>query len=287
MSNNLKKGALYMICAVFLFAVMQVLIAVTAERIPLFEQLVFRNLVALIISAYFVKKENLPMWGKKENRKVLISRVSSGYIGMITLFFASGNGNQGDVSTIVKMSPFITIILAGSILKEKVERYKWISVLIAFMGLVCVTGPRFNSDVEPLIAAFISAIFTGVAYTFISVLKGREHPWVIVFFFSATSTVASFVLMLVTTDLVMPTPFELLLLIGIGIFAAAAQILLTRSYAVAKASDVSIYNYFGIIFSMILGAMLLNEEISNSSLIGAGLVIVAGALVYVGAKRTK
>ncbi len=286
MENNLKKGIVFMIISVFLFAVMQILIALTAERIPLFEQLVFRNLVALIISLYFIKKEKLPMFGKKENRKALIGRVTTGYIGMITLFFASGNGNQGDVSTIAKMSPFITIVLAGSLLKERVQGYKWVSVLIAFIGLICVTGPQFNSDVEPLISAFISAIFTGIAYTFVSSLKGREHPWVIVFFFSITSTVASLILMLTTTEIVMPTVKEITLLIGIGIFAAAAQILLTKSYAVAKASDVSIYNYFGIIFSMLLGALLLGEEIRNTSLLGAGLVIVAGTIVYVGNRRT-
>ncbi len=285
MNNNLKKGAIFMIVSALMFAVMQILIAKTADRIPLFEQLLFRNLVATFIALFFIKKEKLKVWGDRENRSLLLFRSLFGYAGMITLFFASGNGNQGDVTIILKMTPFVTIILAGIFLKEKIQMYKYASVLIAFLGLILVAGTQMNSDIIPLAVAFASTMFAGVAYTFVSILRTKERPWVIVFFFSITSTVLSAIIMVTTGQFTPPTLMEFGMLIGIGSFAAGGQIFMTKSYAVAQASEVSVFNYFGIIFSMILGAIVLGEAVAVTSILGAGLVVLAGVVVYVGSKK--
>ncbi|MFQ8819489.1 MAG: hypothetical protein ACLR8R_10270 [Oscillospiraceae bacterium] len=51
-----------------------------------------------------------------------------------------------------------------------------------------------------------------------------------------------------------------MMLILIGIFGAGGQIGLTYAYQKAPAAEVSIYDYSGIIFSAILGYVLLDES---------------------------
>ena len=68
---------------------------------------------------------------------------------------------------------------------------------------------------------------------------------------------------------VVPTPRDLMMLILIGIFGAGGQIGLTYAYQKAPAAEVSIYDYSGIIFSAILGYVLLGESLSLSTIVGA------------------
>ena len=82
-------------------------------------------------------------------------------------------------------------------------------------------------------------------------------------------------------DFVLPNAHELFLLLLIGIFGGFGQITLTYSYRMATASEISIYNYSGIIFSIILGFIFLGEVPDWSSLIGCGLVIIAALITYI------
>lgn len=281
--NNKTKAITLMVLSAMSFAMMQVVIALTVDGIPLFEQLFFRNLVATFLAVFTIKKQKYAYFGQRKNRALLLLRASFGYLGMITTFYASGHGNQGDVSTIMKMSPFVVTILAVIFLKETVTKYQIIGLGVATVGVFFVSNPQFNSNMLPIISAFFACLFSGIAYTFVGALKGKEPPAVIIFVFSSFSTLVTMPIMLM--NFVMPTLFEGVMLIFIGIFAGLGQIALTNSYLLAKASEVSIYNYSGIIFSMFFGFIFLQQTVKATSLIGAALVIIAGAIVFFGNRK--
>ncbi len=274
-----------MVLSALAFAFMQIIIAQTADTIPLFEQLIFRNSIAALVAGFFAKKQKLLLIGKPENRMLLLFRSLFGFFGMLTLFYASANANQGDVAIITKMTPFVTIICVSFLLKEKIKLYQFFSVSIAFIGAAIVSGAQFNSSFIPLVSAAFSTVFGGIAYSFVSSLRGKENPWVIVFFFSTFSTILCLPMLLM--NFVIPSASDFILLLLIGIFAAIGQILLTKAYASAKAGDVSVFNYFGIIFSMILGYVFLGQAVPITSAIGAILVIGAGAIVFIAARSEK
>lgn len=283
MSNKTKAAGL-MVLSAMSFAAMQVMIAKTAGGIPLFEQLFFRNLLAAAVALVSVRRQGQNPFGKQENRKLLVMRSVMGYLGMVCLFYASARAAQGDVAVINKMSPFIVTLLAVLFLREKVARYQVVALVVAFSGAVLVSNPTFNSDLFPILVAFLSAVFSGVAYTLVGALKGREAPSVVVFFFSSFSTLVTAVLML--RDFVVPSPAQLLMLLMIGVFALGGQMALTHSYALADASQVSIYNYSGILFSMLFGYLFLQQKVAPTSGLGAVLVILAGVIVLLGQRST-
>ena len=59
-----------------------------------------------------------------------------------------------------------------------------IGLLLAMAGAVTVSNPTFSSGGYTMLIAFLSALFSGIAYTTVGALKGREEPCVTVFFFS-------------------------------------------------------------------------------------------------------
>ena len=86
-------------------------------------------------------------------------------------------------------------------------------------------------------------------------------------------------------DFVIPTLVELGMLLCIGIFALGGQLALTYAYALADASEVSIFNYSGILFSMVFGWFFLGQPISPSCILGAAMVISAGFIVFASQKK--
>ncbi len=281
--QNIRRGCQLMVLAAFLFAVMQAIIGLTADTIPVFEQVFFRNLFAGAIAYGFMKKEKVEFSGDRKNIKILLIRSFTGCLAMMALFYAAGNANQGDVTTLFMISPFLTVLLARLFLHEKIKRIQILTMAIAFLGGAIVAGPKFDSNFLPIAAVIGAAFLSAVAYTSIAKLKGREHPWFIIFVFSSISTIICLPLM--ASTFVLPSIEDFVLLILIGVFAAGGQIALTYSYALGPATQVSVYNYSGIIFSTLLGFLLLGQRLEYTSYIGAALVITAGVILYLNNKN--
>ena len=119
----------------------------------------------------------------------------------------------------------------------------------------------------------------------INVLKGKENNATIIFTFSLVSCLLS--LAIDGKAFVMPQGTQWLLLLGIGVFAAAGQILLTQAYKMTNPAEVSIINYTGILFSALFGLAFLGESIGLRSAAGIVLIITAGLLLYFKKDKTK
>ena len=78
---------------------------------------------------------------------------------------------------------------------------------------------------------------------------------------------------------VVPSPKTFVMLLLIGVFAAGGQFLLTYAYQHAPASEVSIYQYSGVVFTAVMSYFVFGESLSASSLLGGALIL--GAIFWV------
>lgn len=274
-----QKGAVLMCTSAFLFSAMQIPINMSGSTIPIMEQVFFRNIVTLIISFILIKRSGGSLFGKKKDQPLLFVRSVFGFLGLITQFYAVAHANQGDVSTLMKLSPFMITLWAAIFLKEKIKKIQIPALLIAFVGAAFVANPAFNSNLFPLFMAFLCAFFSSVSYTLLAYFKNKVDGMTIIMHFSTFCVVACIPFMIY--DFAVPTFKELMLLLLIGVFGGLGQIALTYSYRMAAAAEISIYNYSGIVFSIILGYVFLGEVLNLTSVIGCVLVIAAALITYI------
>ena len=273
-----QKGILLMLLSALLFAAMQVVIHITSGHIPLMEQVFFRNIVSLVLCFIIIKRQKLSMFGEKKYQPWLFVRSCSGLLGLVSLFYAVSHAYQADVTIISKLSPFLITLLAFIFLKEKIAKVQVPALIIAFIGGFIVANPSFHSNLFPLFIAFLCAIFSSLSYTLLAYFKDKVDAITVIMHFSTFCVGVSMPFM--SMNFVLPSLTDFLLLLLIGLFGGFGQIALTYSYRMAPASEISIYNYSGIIFSIILGYVILGESVSISSIIGGALVIVASMLTY-------
>ncbi len=267
-----------MLTSALMFSAMQIVVRLTGDRIPLMEQVFFRSIVCAAMCLVILRKNKLPLFGGIKDQPLLFLRSGFGSLGIITLFYASARANQADVTILSKLSPFLITLFAFLFLKEKIAKIQIPALLIAFCGVLFVARPAFHSNVLPLFMAFLNSIFSSITYTLLAYSKDKVNAFTIIMHFSTVCTLAS--VPFFVTNIAVPDPKDFFLLLLMGVFGGFGQIALTYAYRMAPASEVSIYNYSGILFSMFLGYIVLGETVAHTSLIGGALVILASLLTY-------
>lgn len=277
MKNDIKIGALLIIFSALSFSVMEIAVKISGSRIPVMEQVFARNFITLFISGFVMIKDREKFFPDKNNIVSIVCRSASGYLGIIAYFYAANNMILADASVLQKTSPFWSSLFAFILIKEKILKVQWLSLIIAAIGSIFVIKPAMNSNVFPALVALSSAMFAGISYAIIGSLKGKESNSLIIFYFSLFSCLLS---LFFIRSFVMPNIFELLMLMLIGIFAGFGQFFLTIAYKKAPVSAVSIFNYTGVIFSYLFSVFLFNEIADIYSVIGMIIIIFAAGLVY-------
>ncbi|MBS4535466.1 DMT family transporter [Clostridium sp. D2Q-14] len=271
-----KKGIILILLSALFFALMSATVK-SLHRFPVTEKIFFRNLLGLIVATYILIRNKKPIFGN--NKKFLILRSIFGLLGVAANFFALSRLPLADSVMLNKMSPFFVLILSALFLNEKVKGAQIIALIFAILGASFVIKPEFNISLIPYIVALLSAFFAGTAYTIIRHLRHTDSSETIVFYFTFISTISMIPFML-SGQFIIPTGTEILGLLALGIFATIAQFLMTNAYRYAPAGELSIYTYTNIIFSTIIGLIIWSEIPGILSIIGGGLIILAGYTNY-------
>lgn len=256
---------------------------------PVYEKVFFRNtisfLVALSILSFSLKYSHQRkkgffklVFGKIENQKYLFVRSILGLLGVTFHFYALSRLYLADSQMLNRTSPIFVSLFAFLFLKEKLSKLQMSTIFIALIGAVMVIKPKFDYSMLPALCAFGAAIMAGAAYTFVRFLRTKEYPETIIFYFSLFSMVGSLPFMIPT--FVYPNSEQWLMLLGIGLTASIGQIGLTHAYRYAKASEVSIYTYTGIIFSALIGFFLWDEISDITSILGGLIIIFSAVTVF-------
>lgn len=278
LKNRKTKAVCLMLLSALSFSIMQIFVKWSSAEVGTFEQTFFRNLVSLAIAAVMVGRERLDLVQEiKRGRWALWGRSFFGFLGVLLFFYAAGHARQADVAMLNRASPVFVTLFAGIFLKEKITPVKIASTVLCLTGAYIAMQPSFESNPFPLLAALGAAVTAGIAYTMLSYCKAFVAAPVIIFHFSLFSTVCSAVLML--PGFVVPSPPVCVMLLMIGVFAAGGQFLLTYAYQHAPASEVSIYQYSGVVFTAVLSYFAFGETLNASSVLGG--FIILGAIFWV------
>ena len=107
----------------------------------------------------------------------------SWFNSLISIFIALRNLPLATVVSISFAAPIFTTIFSIFLLNEKVGFYRWLAVLVGFVGIVVISEPGFSSLNLYYIYPIIFCL--GLSYVAISIrkLSTTEPVWLISFFF--------------------------------------------------------------------------------------------------------
>jgi drug/metabolite transporter (DMT)-like permease len=276
LSKN-QLGFLYMFMSICAFSVMDVIVKWSVE-FPIGQVLFFRGFFGIVFYFFVIPKERFHNFYRTERPGLHALRCISGLIALVAIFIALRELPLATVVSISFAAPIFTTILSIFLLSEKVGVYRWLAVLIGFIGIIVITEPGIS---ELNIYYIFPVIFClGLSYVAITIrqLSSTEPVWLISFYFSLSITLLSF--FTISQGWVMPSFDHFVLLSFIGIFGGVANLWLSQSYKHSEVSLVTPLKYLALVFAITFGYFIWGEIPTIKTLAGAFLVIISTLIIF-------
>jgi drug/metabolite transporter (DMT)-like permease len=263
----LSPGIQFMVISVLLITAMQLLVK-ALPGIPVSEIILFRSVISFAFCLLILWKNNISLRGKKPS--LLFLRGVFGAASLLTFFYTIHHIPLASAVTISYLSPFVIVFLAHIFLGERWKKVQWLFFLISFAGVFLIKGFDSRISGPDLAVALFAAIFSGLAHFTVRVIKNDNNPWLIIFYF--TLICIPIVLPFAIWHWVVPTFYEMLILLGVSILSHFGQYFLTKAYREEEASKISIIYYLGIILSVAGGFFFYHEAFNIYVWIGFMLI---------------
>jgi len=261
------------VCA---FSIMDLLVK-WSQDYPTGEVLFFRGFFGLLLTYFLIPKDKLKSFYKTDRKLEHFFRCFAGIIALIAIVVALRELPLAVVVSLSYAAPLFITVLSIFLLGEKVGIFRWIAVLIGFVGVLVISEPGFNEVNYLYILPIIFCI--GMAFVTITIrkLSTSEPVWLISIFFTLTITFVS--LFTIPLGWVLPDFKDFILLALIGVTGGGANLLLTQSYKLSEVSLVAPLKYLSLIFAILFGYLIWDEIPSYKNLVGAALVITASLII--------
>ena len=155
-----------------------------------------------------------------------------------------------DVMTFYMATPLIVTALSAPLLGEKVERFRWIAVLIGFVGVLIALrpSPQMFSWAAPI--ALFGATTFALSQTITRELRGVHWLPLVFWQFVGSGLIGAATVPWAWTT---PTLFDLGLMFLVGVVSMTCFIFIVRALALARAAVLAPLQYSAIVWAAILG----------------------------------
>ena len=276
LSKN-QLGFLYMFLSICGFSLMDVIVKWSVDY-PIGQILFFRGFFGIIFYFFIIPRDRLSDFYLTKRPGLHSLRCIAGLIAIVAIFVALRKLPLATVVSISFAAPIFTTIFSIFLLSEKVGVYRWLAVLVGFIGIIIITEPGIS---ELNIYYIFPIIFClGLSYVAITLrqLSSTEPVWLISLFFSIAITLMSF--LTIPFGWVMPNFNHFVILSLIGIFGGVSNLWLSQSYKYSEVSLVTPLKYLTLVFAIIFGYFIWGEIPTIKTLIGAFLVIISTLIIF-------
>ena len=259
------------------FSLMDIIVKWSVDY-PIGQILFFRGFFGIIFYFFIIPKNRLHNFYLTKRPGLHLLRSISGLIAIVAIFIALRELPLATVVSISFAAPIFTTIFSIFLLSERVGIYRWLAVLVGFVGILIITEPGIS---ELNIYYIFPIIFClGLSYVAITLrqLSTTEPVWLISLFFSLAITLLS--LLTISSGWVMPSINHFLILSLIGIFGGASNLWLSQSYKYSEVSLVTPLKYLALVFAIIFGYFIWGEIPTIKTLTGAFLVIISTLIIF-------
>lgn len=268
----LSTGVKHILLASLFFSIINALVKYYSH-IPAIEIVFFRSLVTLILSYSVIWQKKIKIFNEHFN--LLFLRGLCGAIALSLYFYTIQVMPLATAVTVLYLAPVFTVVLSVFLVKESPNPKQWPFIIAGFLGAGLMKSFDPNTSFVHFIMGMTAALFAGLAYNFIRLLKDRAHHQLIIFFFPLITIPVC--LPFLVPVWVTPNLSDLAGLILIGVFTQIAQVFMTKAYMAESASKISHFNYLTAVWALLTGIIFFDEMLSWISI--AGMMIIIGSVI--------
>ena len=292
---NATNAAIVLVFGLFLFSIQDIIIKYFSNHYSVLQIVFVRGMIALGLLLLMIKLARETIALKSRRPGLMVARGLLGFSSYTTYYLAVAAMPLAEVVSITFTMPLFVTAMSALILGEKVGLRRWSAVVVGFVGVLIILSPRGEFNSLAVVFAFTAAITYASQTILTRFLGNHDHPMTIAFNAILVFTVASGILSLLLVsgiisitsshpslaffgrEWLMPTDVDFMLMLVIGVIAAAGFYCLSRAYCSSEASAIAPFEFTYIVWAVVFGYLFWNEVPGSTTVIGI-LVLVSSSL---------
>jgi drug/metabolite transporter (DMT)-like permease len=271
-------GIGYMVLGVAALSGMDALGKRVAADYSVFQMLAVRSSVAIVLVLLLLSLRGGLRTLRTRQPLGHALRSLCGLVAFVTFYTALRHLPLADAVAVAFGSPFLVTALAGVLLKEPVSVRQWLAIGVGFLGMLLVVRPS-GAGVQP---AALLVLVSGVAYSFMRVLaramtrpgKPHENTFSFVFYMLVGQAAAGWLVALPAWR--SPDAVALAEMCAMGVLGILGNYGLAEAFRSAPVATVAPFEYTGLIWASLFGAVLFGDLPSASFWAGSAVIVGAG-----------
>jgi len=206
-----------------------------------------------------------------------------GAVAYGTYVFALPMMPLADAAAVGMTAPIMILVLSTWLLKERLDRPRWIAVLAAFAATLFIVRP--GGDMPALGATLL--LGGTMLYALMMILTRRlgmivEGPTL-----NLHTSVATLATMALGVPIAWAWPAwdDLAIFVLVGAITGLANFFMIQAFRLAPASTVAPFEYSGILWAVLFGLVIWGEWPSRDVAIGAVVIVAAGLFIVLRERR--
>ncbi len=263
-------GALLMLAAAFLFAVLDGLIKLLGPPFRVWDIAFYRFACGLAILLPILGWKGNPF--SAQNRKLLIVRGITGCCAFLALVAAIRLIPISTALVLFFSFPAFAAFFSPLIFKETITRDEILFVIAALGGVAILFDFSLHTALLGQALAVLGGCFAGLTVSIIKKLRETNGPVVIYLYFCLLGSIISLP-PFVANPQIPSLPVEWLMLGGIVCSALAAQLLMNQGFSYCKSWEGGLFLMAEVVFTSILGILFLGEPVTWRFWLGGAMVL--------------
>ena len=278
-SSKNTKGILLMLLAMGAFSIGDVFIKMAGSFLSSAQIMFILITSGLFLYGIFAVVKGETLNDARALKPVLLIRYTAEMIGLAGMIMSLIKVPLPIVGAVTQATPILVAGGAVIFLKESVSWRRWTSIMIGFVGVICVIQPGeegFNYAVIWPVLALVSFSVRDL----VTRLTPPDMSSVSIATFTMACalpfTTAWFIL---KGDLVIPPNFDWVIVACMVIFGSVGYLLLVSSLRLGELSAIMPFRYSRIVFLLVLSILVFGENPNFLMLIGSILIIASGIYI--------
>ena len=273
-------SVLLMILSGVCFVAMHSAAKYLADEVHIFEIVFLRcALVVVILSPFLFKEGGKSLFTKQPKNQIY--RIVTNSIAILLFFYGLSISPLSLATVLNFTAPIFTVIFAVIFLKEKLTTHRLISLLLGFIGVMCVLRPDLSLNLGGLLVLLSSLVWAS-SLIFIKKLTKTDSAVTISLYAGVGMMPATFAAAYPYLEEINFVQFLFILFIAVS--GTTAQTLLNSALKRGDLSFLLPLDFLRLIWSVLLGIALFGESTSVFLWLG-GLFILGATTLIVTSER--
>jgi S-adenosylmethionine uptake transporter len=209
---------------------------------------------------------------------VQLLRILCAAVDTFAFYYATRFMPLADVMTFYMATPLIVTALSAPLLGEKVERFRWIAVLVGFVGVIIALRPSPQMFSWTALLALFGAVMFALSQTITRELRDVQWLPLVLWQFVGGGLIGAATVPFAWTT---PTAFDLGLMALVGAVSMLCFVFIVRALALTRAAVLAPLQYSAILWAALMGWLVWRDAptlpivLGNVVIIGSGLYVAA------------